>query len=135
MSIKVNSWAALEAALRKEMRAAMEEAESKSYLDALHNASDYYSEGTPVMYERTYQFGNSPRTTDVMGGGNNLSFEIYLDQGYNYDEGDWATPTIFRAIEEGFGGKYAPKGKHGRWTQTEEDIEKIVIEAFSKRFS
>lgn len=134
MSKTFTSFAALRKELQKEMKSAMSEAESKSYLDALHNASDYYSEGEPVMYERTHQFGNSPRTTDVMGGGDNLSFEIYLDQEYNYDEGNWSTPTIFRAIEDGFGGKYSPKGKHGRWKQTEEDIQKNIDNAFGKRF-
>ena len=41
---------------------------------------------------------------------------------------------LLNAIEEGFGGAYAPKGKHGRWKQTLEDIEENVKEAFGKRF-
>lgn len=142
MAKTFNNWNALKKAMQEEMRKAMVEAEAKSYLDALHNASDYYSEGGDelVMYERTGQYGNSPRTTDVQGSGDNLNYEIYLDQNYEYptlpgSQRDWSTPTIFAAIEEGFGGKYAPKGKHGRWQQTEEDIEKNVKEAFEKRFS
>ena len=141
MAKTFNNWSALKKAIQDEMRKAMEEAEAKSYLDALHNASDYYSEGGDelVMYERTGQYGNSPRTTDVQGSGDNLNYEIYLDQSYDYptltgSKRDWSTPTIFAAIEEGFGGKYAPKGKHGRWQQTEEEIEKNVKESFGKRF-
>lgn len=139
MAKTFNNWNALKKAIQEEMRKAMVEAESKSYLDALNNASDYYSEGNPVMYERTGQYGNSPCTTDVQGSGDNLDYEIYLDQSYEYpnligSQRDWSTATIFDAIEEGFGGKYAPKGKHGRWQQTEEDIEKNVKEAFEKRF-
>lgn len=141
MAKSFTSWSALEKALQQEMREAMEESESKSYLDALKNASDYYTEGGDdlVMYERTGQFGNSPRTTEVQGNGNNLNYEIYLDMNFEYptlagSARDWSTPTIFSAIEEGFGGKYAPKGKHGRWKQTEEDIQDNIENSFRKRF-
>ena len=49
-----NDWNSLKKAIQQEMRNAMSETESKSYLDALHNNSDYYSEGEPlVMYKRT----------------------------------------------------------------------------------
>ena len=130
-----NGWGALKKALQQEMHSAMSEAESNSYLDALHNNSDYYSEGEPLkQYQRTHQFENSVQTTDVVGSGDELRAEIYLDMGYNYPEGNWPTPVIFNAIEEGFGGAYAPKGKHGRWKQTLEDIEENVKEAFGKRF-
>lgn len=139
MAKTFNDWNALKKAMQDEMKKAMVEAEAKSYLDALENISDYYSKGDPIMYERTGEFGRSPRTTDVQGSGDSLNYEIYLDQNYEYpiligSQRDWSTPTIFAAIEEGFGGKYAPKGKHGRWAQTEEDIEKNVKEAFEKRF-
>lgn len=139
MSKKFSDWNSLKNALQDEMRKAMEEAEAKSYLDALHNASEFYTEGTPISYVRTFQFGNSPRTTDVQGDGNKLSYKIYLDQNYEYEtfeesKRDWSTPTIFAAIEEGFGGKYAPLGKHWRWKQTEEDIENNVNNSFQKHF-
>lgn len=139
MAKTFNNWNALKKAMQEEMRKAMVESESKSYLDALRNASDYYSEGDPIEYVRTGRFRNSPRTTDVQGHGDNLNYEIYLDQNFEYpihenSKRDWSTPTIFSAIEEGFGGKYAPKGKHGRWQQTEEDIERDVKESFGKRF-
>ena len=45
MAKTFNNWNALKKAMQEEMRKAMVEAEEKSYLDALHNASDYYSEG------------------------------------------------------------------------------------------
>lgn len=140
MGKSFTNWNSLKKAMQDEMRKAMEEAEGKSYLDALKNASDYYSEGEPIMYQRTGQFGNSPRTTDVQGSGDMLNYEIYLDQGYEYatlpnSKRDWSTPEIFDAIEEGFGGKYAPIGKHGRWKQIEEDIEENVENSFKKHFS
>lgn len=120
----------LERAIQKEVQAAMSEAESKSYLDALENASTYYS-GTPKQYKRTYAYANSPRTTGVQGSGNHYEFGIYLDQSFDYDTGTWSTPQIFDAIENGGGGTI---GNHGRWEQTEEDIKKNVEEAFRKRF-
>lgn len=137
MAKTFNNWNALKKAMQEEMRKAMVEAEARSYLDALHNASDYYSEGNPVEYVRSGRYGNSPRTTDVQGNGDNLNYEIYLDQSFEYPltprgTRDWSTPQIFDAIEEGYGGTL---GKHGRWQQTEEDIEKNVKEAFGKRFN
>lgn len=135
MGKSFTNWNGLKKAIQDEMRKAMEEAEGKSYLDALKNASDYYFEGEPVMYQRTGQYGNSPRTTDVQGSGDRLNYEIYLDQNYEYNSGNWSTPTIFDAIEEGFGGKYAPIGKHGRWEQTEEDIEENIKNSFQKHFN
>lgn len=121
---------ALKKALQNEVREAMVEAEGKSYLDALHNIRDYYS-GTPKQYQRTYQYANSPRTTDVQGGGNEYEFAIYLDTEFDYENGTWSTPQIFDAIENGGGGTI---GNHGRWEQTEEDIKENVENALKKRF-
>lgn len=138
MTKTFNNWDALKKAMQDEMRKAMIEAETKSYLDALHNASDYYSEGNPKVYVRTGQYGNSPRTTDVQGSGDNLNYEIYLDQEFDYYESyvennghHWTTPKIFDAIENGYGGTL---GNHGRWKQTEMDIEKNIKDSFGKHF-
>ena len=122
---------ALLAAIRKEMQSAMDEVESKGYLAAVKNAGDFYSQGHPNRYKRTPSYGNSAKSTGVIGSGDHLETEIYLDTGFNYSTGSWSTPKIFDAIEFGDGGVL---GKTGRWQQTEEDVERIINEAFVKRF-
>lgn len=122
---------ALLAAIRKEMQDAMNEVESKGYLAAVKNAGEFYSQGHPSSYKRTHSYGNSPKSTGVLGAGDHLEAEIYLDMNFNYTTGSWYTPKVFDAIEFGGGGIL---GKTGRWQQTEEDVERIINEAFAKRF-
>lgn len=118
-------------AMQKELHAAMQEVNDKGYLAAVKNTNDYYSIGNPKQYKRTYSYEHSPKSTGVIGSGDRLESEIYLDMGFKYSTGSWSTPTVFEAIELGFGGVL---GKTGRWEQTEADVEKIVSEAFGKRF-
>lgn len=131
MAKAFNDLNALKKAMQNEMENAMIETEGYSYRDALNNNSDYYVGSTPEMYERTYQYKNSPRTTGVQGNGDNYNFEIYLDMGFNYETGTWSTPKIFDAIENGGGGTI---GNHGQWRRTEEYIQKNINSSFGKRF-
>lgn len=114
--------------LQGEIEAAVNEAESKGYLSAVKNTSDY-RQVTPKVYEVTYQLENSARTTGVIGGGNHYEAEIYLDEGFNYDTGTWSTPKIFDIAESG--GLINPGGF---WARTEDEIEQEAIASFSKRF-
>lgn len=124
-----NSWAALKAALQNEMRSAMEETESLSYLDALKNTSNY-RQVEPEVYKVTYQLENSAKSTGVSGFGNSLSAQIYLDMGFNYNTGTWSTPKVFSAAEAG--GLINPGGF---WEKTEQDIQRNLDSAFGKRFN
>lgn len=122
---------ALLAAIRKEMQSAMDEVDSRGKMAAEKNSDDFYSQGSPNRYKRTYSYGDSPKSMGVIGSGDHLETEIYLDMDFSYTTGSWSTPKVFNAIEFGGGGIL---GKTGRWQQTEEDVERIINEAFVKRF-
>ena len=124
-----NSWAALKAHLQSEMQSAMDETESLSYLDTLKNTSNY-RQVEPEVYKVTYQLENSAKTTGVLGSGNSLSAQIYLDMGFNYNTGTWSTPKVFSTAEAG--GLINPGGF---WEKTEQDIQKNLDSAFGKRFN
>ena len=110
---------------------AMSEAESKTFLDALSNLSDAYSGGDPEVYQRTYQYKNSPRTTGVDQKCNVIEAKVYLDQNYNYDTGTYSTPRVFTEAESGGSGiKLTP----GSWGKTENKIPETMASAFGKRF-
>lgn len=122
------SFEALEAAVQRDLKAVVNEAESKTYLDAARNTSEY-RQNMPQVYEVTYQLENSARTTGVYGGGNYYEAKIYLDMGFNYDTGTWSTPKIFNVAEAG--GLINP-GHF--WQKTEEQAEKNLNVAASKYF-
>lgn len=110
---------------------AISEAESKTFLDALSNLSEACAGGDPEVYQRTYQYKNSPRTTGVDQKGNVIEAKVYLDQNYNYDTGTYPTPKVFTEAESGGSGiKLTP----GSWTKTENKIPETMASAFGKRF-
>ena len=127
-----NGWGAIEAEIRAKMMDAMNETESKSYEDAdRHVSSDFYSQGSPTMYERTGTLGGTARSTGVQGGGNSVSADIYLDTGISYSTGTYSGAQVISEAEVGGSGIL---GKPGFWKDTEEDIQKNLDAAFGSRF-
>ena len=132
MAKSFKSWEALEKAIQQEMKSAMEESVRKGYLKACENAVDFYTEGSPRIYQRTGKYGDAPDTDGVEGSGNNLSAKIYMNpSGHEYTTGTFSAQEVWEAAENHTAGVL---GKAGRWTQTEHDIEDAVDESFSKRF-
>lgn len=132
MAKTFKSWDALEKAIQQEMKNAMEESVRKGYLKACENAVDFYSEGSPKVYQRTGTYGDAPDTDGVKGSGNNLSAKIYMNpSGHEYTTGTFSAQEVWEAAENHTAGVL---GKAGRWEQTERDIEDAVNESFGKRF-
>lgn len=132
MAKSFKSWEALEKAIQQEMKNAMEESVRKGYLKACENAVDFYSEGSPKVYQRTGTYGDAPDTDGVEGSGNNLSAKIYMNpSGHGYTTGTFSAQEVWEAAENHTAGVL---GKAGRWEQTERDIEDAVNESFGKRF-
>lgn len=117
--------------IQNEMRNAVSEAESKTFLTANQELNASYNTETPKIYERTNQLKNSVRTTGVIGGGNEVSATIYLDQGYDYNTGTYSTPHVFTEAEAGGSGIVLTPGF---WKRTESKIPIYLSNAFSKRF-
>ena len=95
--------------IQNEMRDAVSEAESKTFLTANQELTASYAGGEPIPpeqggYVRTYQMKNSARTTGVVGGGDSVSATVYLDQGYNYNTVTYSTPHVFSEPESGGSG-------------------------------
>ena len=117
--------------IQNEMRNAVSEAESKTFLTANQELNASYNTETPKIYERTNQLKNSVRTTGVIGGGNEVSATIYLDQGYDYNTGTYSTSHVFTEAEHGGSGIVLTPGF---WQRTESKIPIYLSKAFSKRF-
>lgn len=118
--------------ISKEIRETMDIAEEKSSYKALENAEDFYSEGNPIVYERTGKYGDAPDSTGVIGNGKHYEFDIFMNpSGHGYTTGTFSAQEVWQAIENHTAGVL---GKSGRWEQTKNDIEKIVKQEFSKKF-
>ena len=127
----VTSTEQLEAALRSKMKSAMEAARSKVEAQAEGNAWEFYTEGDPVRYERTGALGNTPETTGVQNSGNNVSFEVRLNDNYSYSTGTFTANEVLTAAENHAAGIL---GKPGFWEKTKEDSQKILDETMSAAF-
>jgi len=75
------SMAALEQMLIQEMRAAMNEANTKTKQTLDKELKSFYSSAGTGRYVRTGQLGNSGKADPVSGGGKQLSFDVYIDKG------------------------------------------------------
>lgn len=127
------SWGAIEKAAKRKMQDAMKTTEQRSFMSALENAEDFYSQGNPKIYKRTGKYGDAPDSTGVTGSGNRLEAEIYMNpSGHGYTTGTFSAQEVWQAAETGSAGIL---GLPGRWNKTKQDVEKIINEEFGKRFS
>lgn len=117
--------------IQNEMRDAVSEAESKTFLTANQELTASYAGGNPKEYERTNQLKNSTRTTGVIDSGDSVSAIVYLDQGYNYNTGTYSTPHVFSEAESGGSGIVLTSGF---WQRTEQKAQQYAGQAFAKRF-
>lgn len=120
------------AAVNKEMMQAMNEIDKNGLKIAKKNAKDFYSQGNPKVYDRTGTYGDAPNSTGVQGGGNHWSTEIYMEEsGHGYRTGSFSARKVWEAAENHTSGVL---GKPSRWAQTEEEVEKLANEIFTKHF-
>lgn len=117
--------------IQNEMRDAVSEAESKTFETAQSELNASYAGGQPVYYDRTDQLRNSVTTTGVVGGGNEVSATVYLNDGYSYSTGTYsAHKVMFEAEHGGSGIVMTP----GFWQRTETKSRNYAKSAFAKRF-
>lgn len=123
---------ALLAELSKEMLVAMQEVDAKGKAKAKENAESFYSQGSPVLYDRTGKYGDASDSTGARGGGGHVSTEIYMNpSGHGYTTGTFSAQEVWEAAESGSAGVL---GMPGRWTKTEQDVEQLANEIFAKHF-
>lgn len=137
------SMAQLKKMLQDEMRKAMEDA-NKEVLDKTKTEVSGYYTGSPKIYPRQNVLKNSPKTTPVSGGGDNLSFDVYLDQSGSYASVNsylqslgfvsrFSTAEAFEAAESGTSHVI---GNSGFWSRLEGGgFESAIKSAFGKYFT
>ena len=93
----VNNDAELEAAIMKDISAAMDLAEKKA-LATMHKAiSDFYAGGYPSVYQRTYQLSNTPEITDRKRTKFTASFLAQLNDHGSYTTG--SRPSMAQVLQ------------------------------------
>lgn len=104
--------------------------------DMYEQTGDFYTGGTPVMYERTGALGDTPRTTAPNITGDSVSFEAYLDTNHAYSTGK--KPSMATVLELANTGSYpgyrSPVGKTGFWDKALENMEKTFNDVMQKTF-
>lgn len=128
ISIKATSWAGLEAAMQKEMYAAMEETVDKSF-ENLHENVDHFYDLPEGIYHRTGQLKASPQIDAIDFSGNSAIAQISINTGTQYYPAGRDTHTIYEYAEDG-----GLLGNGGFWEKTLEQIDDNMKEAFGKRF-
>lgn len=131
MSRTFNNWSSLKKAIQNEVRSALIEATEKTYEDAKINAEGFYTGGTPNIYQRTGQFGDSPKMKYESLSGDSMSSIVYLNDEYDYDTGTYSAHEVFEQAEIGGSGIV---GLAGTWERTLEDAEENIKVAFGKQF-
>lgn len=124
----------LNALLKRQMVKAMKEVQKEAYKKTKDDVQDFYSSGSPVVYERTGALGNTPQFTPLRTSGNSASFSIYLDQSHQYSTGRdlVSMPSLLPVAE---GGGYGILGKPRFWQKSEADIEEVLNSVMSKYFN
>lgn len=136
-----NNVAELEKMIMDQVQKAMQATQVKIKADMLKETKAFYSQGSPILYTRTGQLGNSPRTTPVVMGGNSASFEAYLQLGSYHVPNEaftsrgWA--SYFSPLEvmtAAEAGTAHIKGKSGFWERSLQHMERDINTVFGRYF-
>ena len=102
-------------------------AESEGFSQTQADIQNFYSSGSPVRYQRTGAYGNSPESSGVISKGNgNYEYHIHLNNP-EYSTGTPGFPVLEMAQNNGAG----ILGTPGTWDDAVQDI----IEAVKANFS
>lgn len=110
----------IESIIRSKMKSALIQAQEKVY-QVIHSwVKEYYSEYSPSVYVRTYQFYKSLVKSEIRETANGYECEIYFDMeamDYYMQSNKTANGSIVTFVNDSWGGKEvvdsASKGLHG----------------------
>lgn len=108
------------------IRPRVEAAESQGFQMTQADIQEFYASGSPVYYNRTGTYGNSPRSSGVSGGSGNYHYEIHLEP-QSYSTGTHSPEQILSNIQNNGAGIL---GTPGTWDKAKQDI----IEAVKANF-
>lgn len=136
-----SSMGELEAMLRQQLQSAMQVVQAKSEADMYEEVGNFYTSGSPTIYQRTGALGSSPRTTGLTSGGNTVSFEAYLEPpGYTVPNpaftsrgyASYFSPLqVLNAAEYHFANV---RGRPGFWHRSEQKIERDLNNTLASFF-
>lgn len=136
-----NSTAELEQMIVQEMQKAMQATQTKIKADMLRETQAFYSQGSPSIYDRTGQLGNSPRTTGITSGGTSVSFEAYLQPGSYHVPNPKFTSRGFasyfspmQVMTSAEAGSHHILGKGGFWERSLTHMERDLNQTFGRYF-
>ena len=149
----------LERQLMLKLKQTMNAASHEMQMDAYDEVRDFYSQGSPVVYQRTGALGDTPRATIPKVSGNEITFEVYLDQDYTYPitntvvtsydgkhhyTSRGSAPTMGQVLElANYGKPFTTKGgklahptlgKKGFWEQAEKAMSKRLKSKIKENF-
>lgn len=122
----------LEAEIRAEMMAAAQDAAAKMFDDLQGEVLGYYT-GTPRQYTRTFQLTTTPTLDPISGGGNTVSFRVWLNGAGGYTTGSY--PSMATVIGWTDNGQAGTIGHHGYWNRSLAKMKGSLISAFNSHFS
>ena len=137
-----NSMAELEQMILDKMNLAMATVNAKAEAATKEEVLSFYGQGHPKKYIRTGKLGRSPRINPVSEGGKQVSFDVWLDQNYQYavpnplfspsdSASRFTAPEVMEAAETG---SYGILGKPGFWQRTEQRIKSDLDSTFASAF-
>lgn len=141
-----SSMGELEQMLRHQLQNAMQVVQAKAEADMFEETGNFYTVGSPTIYQRTGGLGSSPRTTGLSVGGNTISFEAYLDQNQGWYGRGNPNPAF---TSRGYASYFSPlqilnaaeyhfanvRGRPGFWHRSELRIEKDFHNTLSNFFN
>lgn len=136
-----SSMGELEAMLRQQLQSAMQVVQAKSEADMFEEVGNFYTAGSPTIYQRTGALGSSPRTTGLSVGGNSVSFEAYLEPpGYTVPNPAFTSrgyASYFSPIQVLNAAEYHfanVRGRPGFWRRSEQKIERDLNSTLASFF-
>lgn len=137
------SFSQLQDMMKKELRAAMHDAQDKVLNVMKEEVASFYSMGSPRIYDRTGTLESSPRVTGVNGGATHYEFEAYLDTGLSYLVPNPAftslgLPSYFSTLEVYTAAETHTAnvlGRPGFWARSEQRFQKELDSAMRSHFS
>lgn len=131
---RITSIAQLKSVLNRQMQRAMREIQKEAYRKTRDDVKEFYSSGSPLIYERTGALGETPQTTPMQSSGSKASFTIYLDQSHNYSTGRDLT-SMSALLPAAENGGYGILGKPGFWQKSESDIQDTIDSIMGSYFN
>lgn len=141
MAVVCTSMAALRSAIMKEMRDAMAETQYMAQ-DDMEMAIEtvFYEGGSPKVYERTGQLGNTPQISPLSQRGLTITFDAKLNNSGSYTSGknpsmqDILALTNYGTTNSSVGRLAPAVGGKRYWEKAEEQIEKSLNDNMKNHF-